>query len=70
MEFDVFLASCRYLDGEGAFISPSGRPVVAALEWHPGFQSGAWGPEPSAKYFGKLDSTGITAPGLGSGCFP
>lgn len=55
----------HYLECEGEFILFSRRSIGSALEWHPSLQHGVWCPEPSGKYFGKLDSTGIM--GWGSG---
>lgn len=55
----------RYLECEGEFILFSRRSISSALEWHPSLQNGVWCLEPSGKYFGKLDSAGIRAHGLG-----
>lgn len=60
---------CRYLECEGEFILFSRRSIGSALERYPSLQDGVWCPEPSGKYFGKLDSTGIMARGLGTGSF-
>lgn len=64
-----FLAALRSIGREAEFILFRGRSVVPAWERRPSLQNGAWCPEPSGKYFGKLDSAGFRAHGLGGGRF-
>lgn len=65
----LFLAALRSIEREAEFILFRGRSVVPAWERRPSLQNGVWCPEPLGKYFGKLDSAGFRAHGLGGGCF-